>query len=439
MASGGGGEPELLTTPDPERGERDHFWPEILPGGQAVLFTVVPQGAIENAQIAVLSLASRTYEVVLPGGSHARYVPTGHLVYGVRGTLQAVGFDLDRLEVTSDPVPVVDTVYTKASGAANFGVAQNQSLVYVRGGGALVDGVSLVWVDRDGNEEPLAAPPGIYQGLRLSPDGTRVAMNAVNDSGSRDIHVYDIARNNLTQLTFTAENECCLVWMPDGERIVFTSNRDGTPDLYMRNADGTGEAERLTESAAATIPHAITEDGMTMVIETGPGDLYTLSLDGEPTASPLVQTQFTESRPRLSPDGRWIAYQTDESGKFEVLVRPFPEIEDGRWEATTDGGYAPVWSPDGRELFFFSQGTMWVVPIDTEPTFRPLAPEHLFQGLSYVVGLGNVFVPFDIAPDGERFLMRKPASATLTDDATVPELILVQNWFEELTRLVPID
>ena len=147
QVASGGGEPELLTTPDRERGERDHYWPEILPGGQAVLFTIVPQGSIENAQIAVLSLESRTYEVVLPGGSHARYVPTGHLVYGVRGTLQAVGFDLDRLEVTSDPVPVVDTVNMKNTGAVNFGVALNQSLVYVRGGAATAGRFSLVWVD----------------------------------------------------------------------------------------------------------------------------------------------------------------------------------------------------------------------------------------------------------------------------------------------------
>ena len=378
QVASGGGEPELLTTPDPERGERDHLWPEILPGGQAVLFTIRPQGSIENAQIAVLSLESRTWEVVLPGGSHARYVPTGHLVYGVRGTLQAVGFDLDRLEVTSDPVPVVDTVNMKPTGAANFGVAQNGSLVYIRGDWAS-GGRALVWVDRDGNEEPLAAPAGMYDSPRISPDGTRVALMVLEDSGIFDIHIYDIARNNVTQLTFTAEPECCPVWMPDGKRLVFTSARDGTPNLYMRNADGTGEAARLTEGAGAHYSHDITAKGTTVVFESQ-GDLHTLSLDGEPTASPLVQTEFDEGRARLSPDGRWIAYQTSESGEFEVLVRPFPEIDDGRSEATTDGGHTPVWSPDGRELFFFSQGAMWVVPIETEPTFRPLTPERLFPG-----------------------------------------------------------
>ena len=303
QVASGGGEPEVLTTPDTERGERDHWWPEILPGGRAVLFTIMPQGSVENAQIAVLSLESRTYEVVLPGGSHARYVPTGHLVYGVRGTLQAVGFDLDRLEVTTDPVPVVDTVSMKGTGAANFGVAQNHSLVYVRGGATSATGLSLVWVDREGNEEPLAAPPDNYAGARISPDGSRVAARVVDSSGSSDIHIYDIARNNLTQLTFTAEFECCPVWMPDGERLVFASARDGAPNLYITNADGTGDAEPLTEGAEAMFPRAITQDGAMMVFESQ-GDLHTLSLDGERTVSALVETESIESRPRLSPDGR---------------------------------------------------------------------------------------------------------------------------------------
>ena len=437
QVASGGGEPELLTTPDTERGEQDHFWPEILPGGRAVLFTIMPQGPVENRQIAVLSLESRTYEVVLPGGSQARYVPTGHLVYGVRGTLQAVGFDLDRLEVTTDPVPVVDTVNMKGTGAANFGVAKNHSLVYVRGGGRSATGLSLVWVDREGNEEPLAAPPDNYSSLRISPDGSRVAMRVVDDSGNSDIHIYDIARNNLTQLTFTAEFECCPVWMPDGERLVFTSNRSGTTYLDIKNADGTGEAEPLTEGAEAMFPRAITKDGAMMVFESQ-GDLHTLSLDGERTVTALVETESTEGRPRLSPDGQWIAYQTDESGGLEVLVRTFPEIDGGRWEATTDGGHSPVWSPNGRELFYYANGTMWAVPVETEPTFRPLNPEALFQG-AYVVQPGNTFWPFDIAPNGERFLMRKPGVATLADDDIEPQLVVVQNWTQELLERVPVN
>ena len=364
-------------------------------------------------------------------------MPTGHLVYGVRGTLQAVGFDLDRLAVTTDPVPVVDTVNMKGTGAANFSVAQNGSLVYVRWAQGAGGAVSLVWVDRDGNEEPLAAQPGAYNEPRISPEGTRVALRVVDDSGNSDIHIYDLARNNLTQLTFTAELKCCPVWMPDGERVVFASSiRDGSVNLWVKNADGTGEAERLTEGTDPKTPHDVTGDGRTVVFWSQ-GDVHTLSLDGERTASALVQTESDEGHPRLSPDGRWIAYQTDESGEVEVLVRPFPEIEGGRWEATIHGGHSPLWSPDGRELFFYNGGTMWAVPVETEPSFSPLNPKPLFQG-HYVVEQGTPFWPFDIAPDGERFLMRKPRGTTSTDDAAAPpELVVVFNWFEELQRLVP--
>ena len=203
----------------------------------------------------------------------------------------------------------------------------------------------------------------------------------------------------------------------------------------MKNADGTGDAERLTEGPDAKFPQDVTGDGTTVVFWSQ-GDIHTLSLDGESTTNALVQTEFVENRPSLSPDGRWIAYHTDETGKLEVLVRPFPEIEDGRWEATIDGGYNPLWSPDGRELFYFSGGTMWAVPVETEPRFRVGNLEPLFQG-PYVVDQSGQGSRFDIAPDGERFLMLKPLGATLTDGTVEPDLVVVFNWFDELQRLVP--
>ena len=264
VALGGGGEPELLTTPDPEQGERDHLWPEILPGGRAVLFTIEPQGSNENAQIAVLSLESRTYEVLLPAGSHARYVPTGHLVYGVRDTLQAVGFDLDRLEVTSDPVPVVDTVNMKASGAANFSVSENGSLVYVRGGpkGGLA---SLVWVDRQGIEEPFPLEPGAYAHPRFSPTGDRMAMER-----GANIWIYDVGRELFTQLTFDATSDSQPVWTVDGQRIVFASNGENSPGLFWVAADGSAGVERLTEGGTEQEPYSWSADGATLVLNEGP-------------------------------------------------------------------------------------------------------------------------------------------------------------------------
>ena len=179
----GGGVPEPLTTPNADEGERDHLWPEILPGGEAVLFTITTTGSIENSQIAVLTLENRETKVLIPGGSNPRYVPTGHIVYGVQGTLRAVTFDLDTLTVTSDPIPVVDGVNTSRTGSADFAVALDGSLVYATASGVGANDFGLVWVDRGGREEPVGAEPGVYAAPQLSPDGTRVALVRVDEGG----------------------------------------------------------------------------------------------------------------------------------------------------------------------------------------------------------------------------------------------------------------
>ena len=321
------------------------------------------------------------------------------------------------------------------TGEANFAVAHDGSLLYVRGSGRGLPEVTLGWVDREGREESLAAEPDRYWEPSLSPDGTRLATRVVGDTGGWDIYIYEIGRNNFTQLTFHDANECCPLWTPSGERVVFSSTRDGIPNLYAKNADGTGEVERLTAITAGQIAGAWSVDGDTLVLTSG-SDLHTWSSDSGSTTTPLLQTEFIETRPSLSPDGRWIAYESDEDGGLNVYVQPFPDVNDGKWKVSTQGGFHPVWSPDGSELFYVSGNAMMVAPITSNPTFDAGNSEVVFEGRYNFNGFARFF---DLSPAGTRFLVTKPAG-TQTDDSVAPlDLVLVQNWFEELTRLVPTE
>ena len=434
----GGGEPEALTTPKAELGEVNHVWPEILPGGEAVLFTILPAGdAIETAQIAVLNLATSEERVLIPAGSFPRYSPTGHIVYGIDGTLRAAPFDLDRLEVTGNPVPVLDGVITKGSGAADFGLSQDGSLVYLSGAGFGGAELTMAWVDRQGREEPLGAEARTYTDPAVSPDGTRVAVT-VRDPENTDIWIWSLAGRTLTRLTRDAAVDAAPLWTPDSARVVFSSGREGG-GLFWKAADGTGEVERLMESPNSPDPFSWAADGRLVFNELTSGgggrNIGVLTVEGEPNRDVLLDSEFGEQRPAVSPDGRWLAYESNESGQYEIYVRPFPNVDDGKWPISTDGGREPQWSPDRRELFYLAPGNLMVAQIETEPTFSRSTPESALSTGGYVLP-GNTARRYDISPDG-RFLMLKLPTAETTDGERSPELIFVQNWFEELQRLVP--
>jgi len=477
--SASGGEPEVLTKPDPQKGENDHVYPEILPGGQAVLFTIITAGPIGNAQIAVLDLESREQKVLVPGGSNAHYAASGHLVYSVAGTLRAVAFDLDRLEVLGDPIPALERVVTKSNGAANFALSHNGSLVYLAGDPELGAQRTLVWVDRQGREEVIPAPSRAYTYPRLSPDGTKVAVVARDQE--EDVWVWDFRRQTLTRLTLDQTEELYPVWTPEGRRILFTSGREGAQNLYWRAADGTGTVERLTESRNnPQFGHTFSPDGTRLIFrQTNPDtgiDLHVLSMDGErpstrsassgstvspvePSTSsgraepaeargepveprraePLVQTSFAELNAEISPDGKWMAHQSNESGQEEIYVRPFPDVNSGRWQVSTTGGSRPLWARNGRELFYLAPaGALMRVAVERGSIFTAGTPGRVLEG-SYLVGTtrggGESGRTYDVSPDGQRFLMIKEAGAYET--SATPQLIVVQNWFEELRRLVP--
>jgi Tol biopolymer transport system component len=426
--SSNGGEPIVLTRPNQEKGERDHVWPHVLPGGRAVLFTIVPNGPIEDAQIAVLDLRNSSYKVVLRGASDARYVEGGYLVYGLAGTLRAVAFDVDRLEVRGTPVPVLQQVVTTPTGgAANFAVAANGTLAYVSGSG-LGETRTVVWVDRDGHEEPLKVPPRAYASVRLSPDGTRIALDVRDEQN--DIWIWDLQRQTMTRLTFDPSTDNSPTWTPDGRRIAFMSSREGVPRLHWQAADGTGAAELLGDVLGGQ-PFSFSPDGTRLLF--GAEDLAVLTIDGRRRMEPLLKDAWNAE---MSPDGRWLAYQSSESGRDEIYVRPFPNVNGGKWQVSAEGGTRPVWARDGRELFYYTASRgMIAVPIRAGTTFAAGTAAVVFGGPAFSVPADGRM--YDMSADGRRFLMIKQAPATGERTAAPLQLVVVQHFDEELKRLVP--
>ena len=431
-----GGEPTVLTRPNSASGEADHFWPEILPGGAAVLFTITAaSGRLDQAQVAVLDLRTGTQKVLIRGGSDARYVSSGHLVYASAGTLRAVAFDLSRLAIVGTSVEVLTQLSTTAPGAANMAVAADGTLVYVLAGAATAATFNLVWVDRQGRETRTPGPPRSYVYPRLSPDRTRFAFSIQDQE--RDLWVWDLSRATLARITSDSGMESYPVWTPDGRQLLFTSERAGARNIFAQAADGTGAITRLTESPNAQFPTSVSPDGARLVfteIAAAGGDVLQLRLDGTHAVTPLVQTPFNERNGEVSPDGRWLAYDANDSGRFEIYVRPFPDVTRGLWQVSTDGGTRPLWARNSQELFYLSAtGALMRVGVARGPTWAATAPTKLFEG-PYGAPVFHSGRTYDVSPDGQRFLMIKDSAAD--SNATPASMVVVLNWDQELKRLV---
>jgi serine/threonine-protein kinase len=448
--SAAGGTPELVSAPDTGKGELKYLLPRILPGDRTVIFTVshTPLPTWEDTEIVAQSLQSGERKVLVRGGADGRYLPSGHLVFVQRGTLMAVPFDLGRLEVTGGAVALVANVMQAANttgelfdvGAGQFSVSASGALLYVSGGISPDPERSLVWVDRTGAAQPLRLPTRAYLSPRLSPDGQRAI---VWTQGDRNIWVHDLARGLLTRLTSEARNARA-IWTPDGKRVIYGSTTGGNENLFVRPGDGSGSPERLTTSpnlqvAAAWSP----SDSALLFVEFRPktgNDILAMLPSGDRQPRPIVETRFPEAYPDLSPDGRWLAYASEESGRGEVWVQPYPG-PGTRHQVSTDGGTGPAWSHDGRELFYTTTQTvggqatltrMMAVPVTLKPTLTFGAPRQLFEGR---YGATAVIRSYDVTADGRRFLMvqqkERPAVA-------VSEMILVQNWLEEVKARVQV-
>jgi serine/threonine-protein kinase len=445
----GGGTPEVLTQADRTTGDAGINGPEILPGGRAVLFTIVPQtNRLENSRIAVRDLKTGQTKVLVQGGTDPHYVQSGHLVYATAGSLRAVRFDLDRLEVQGTAVPIVDHVATKAATAeAMFAIARNGTLLYRTGDIQSAPALrTLVWVNRQGHEEPLGVPPRAYAYARLSPDSTKLALD-IRDQ-ENDIWTWDLVRHGpLTRLTFDPGLNRFGVWSrPDGKRIAFSAQRDGVENVYQQEAVGVGTVEQLTNRPGQTIPQVFTPDGTQLLFLTPqapPYDIGVVNLTGDRHVDLLLHGPQSETNPDISPDGKWLAYESDESKVPEIYVRPFPNVETGRWQISSGGGSRPVWARSGREVFYESTEPngartlkIWAVPVDAGATFTYGMPQPVVDGPYLTPQAGR---PYDVSADGKRFIMIKDATPTTSPGVFAPpsQLVVVLNWTEELKQRVP--
>ena len=428
MVSAAGGAPQVLTIADAPT-ERFHYWPEFLPGGKTVLFTA----GGDKRYIEAVSLETGERRVLLEGASNAHYVPTGHLLYTPAsrvgaGSLLAVPFDLDELHVTGAPVPVLDGVRVYQFGAMHVALGKDGTLAYIPGEGVIEEKRTLVWVDRDGAATPVDSAPRAFHRPRIAPDGQRIAV----EFRGRPSHlwIYSDGTRRWRRLTYERGGNQTPVWAPDGKRLAFRSIRDGAYNVYSSSDDGTGAVERLTESPNWQFPSSWSPDGRVLAYTelnaTTDWDIWVLPLDGERKPRALLQTEAYEADPMISPDGAWIAYTSDETGQNEVYIQAFPG-PGRKQQVSSDGGSAPRFRGDGRELFYRNGNKVMFVRIESGADSLVSTPRLLFEG---------TYVPddYDVSPDGERFVMVE------SDPETAPTRIhVILNWFEELERLVPTN
>jgi Tol biopolymer transport system component len=401
-----------------------------------VLFTILSaRGGLDAAKVAILDFATGARRTVLEGGYGARYVDSGHLVYAAAGALWATRFDLSRLETQGTPVEVLRSVIIDTVGATpEFDIARDGTLAYPRGGTSSND-VVPVWVDRQGRETPLRARPGGYRHPRLSPDGKRLAFDP-HSGGQGDIYIWELARpwSSAVRMTVAPGNDWFPVWTPTGRQLVFGSWRGGRfSNLFMLDLDS-GSTVRLTDSPDMQLPTSITPDGTTVIFHSFTRSLQALRLESRAAPVTLVETPVEERNGQLSPDGRWLAYEGESPsvpGQLDVYVRPFPDVNRAQWQVTRDGGTFPVWSRNGRELFYITlDGTMVAVPVEASGTvWKAGSPTELFRG-QYAIREGSLGRQYDVSADG-RFLMLKH-----TASADTPHFVVVQNWLAELARQV---
>jgi serine/threonine-protein kinase len=425
-----------------------HRWPQVLPGGKAVLFTAHNNNiGFDRANIVVEVLKTGERKIVHQGGTYARYAPSGHLLYAHERTVFAAPFDLGRLELTRPPAPFIEPVWTNPFGGyAQFDFSKTGTLIYLADD-RTTEPVAIEWMDKDGKFQPLRATLGEYYDLRLSPDGKRLALSlwgAATATG--DLWIFDWPRDTMSRLTFGPANSSWPVWTPDGQRIVFTSDQEGSaPGLYWVRADGTGQVERLTEGKNEQIASSFSPDGKFLAFcELSPGtnwDIWILPFEKDKSSGwrpgkPYVflNTPYLEFLPAFSPDGRWLAYTLTDASTAEVFVRPFPG-PGGSWQISSGGGSHPTWSRDGKQLFF-----------RTTSGDRIMVSDYRVVGNSFQADKPRTWSPgqfvnrgpwrnFDLAPDGKRFAVTNRPQSQEKAATKNEKFVLVLNAFDDIQRV----
>ena len=431
-----GGTPTVVTRIDTASHAFAHLNPAILPNGRGIVFSIWYGPTRTDTDIAVADVQTGKIKV-LQRGLRAIYAPTGHLlIVRADGSLIALPFDQDRLVATGPAVPVLSGIATQGGTGADLALAGDGTLAYYAGEPRDVrEMVEPVWISRDGHSTPVdsgwTTNRPFNGGISLSPDGTRLAIAVAGDE-TADIWIKQLDHGPFSRLSFEEFLKYRPSWSPDGKSLIYISDPgNNNASIMQRRADGSGTPERLLGSDKAIAEALWAPDGKTLVLRTTlpTRDILIFHPGVDSTATPVVASQkFDERAATLAPDGRYIAYQSDESGRDEIYIRPFPRTDDGRWQVSRDGGEEPLWGRTGHEIFFRSaSGNMMAVPVTTGASLEVGTPRPLFSTKAYVRTLSHR--AYDVTPDDRRFIMLRALSDST---ATPSQLVLVDNWMDEL-------
>jgi len=431
-----GGKPEAITTLDAAKGERTHRWPQMLPNGKGVIFTIgsaTNPGNYDDALLAVYSFASRQIRILVHGSNMGRYAASGHILFTKSGVLYAVPFDQERMEMKGNPVPVETGIGgDPSSGVGYWDVSMNGTLAFIPGA-TISDNRNLAILNRRGEAQILPLPPRMYHAPRFSPDGKRIAFVIGKGFGSGDdIWTLELSSMSLNRLTF-GNNNTYPAWSPDGKRIAYAVEALGY-NISQKQADGNGQDQVITSThARPMLPESWSPDGKTLTLFQANAnvDVWTLSLDPEHKLEPF---ESQASSAVFSPDGKWIAYMSSEAGPLNVFVRPFP-TSSGKWQVSIEGGTSPKWTKGGKELIYFNRSEgMMAVSVETQLSFHTGTPRQLFDFPQWKYEVRTEpQVNFDVSQDGEKFVFVELGS----DKVDTGYVNVTLNWFDELRKKVP--